>query len=63
MTDPELIARKLALIETSVRELQTLTRSEKIASDIREQRFVEHKLSTIASPTCCASSIASARLP
>ena len=44
MTDPELIAKKLALIETSVRELQTLARTEEIASDIREQRFVEHTL-------------------
>ena len=44
MTDPELIPKKLALIETSVRELQTLARTEEIASDIREQRFVEHTL-------------------
>jgi uncharacterized protein YutE (UPF0331/DUF86 family) len=44
MTDPELIAKKLALIETSVRELQTLGRPELIGKDIREERFVEHTL-------------------
>ncbi|TDI39988.1 MAG: DUF86 domain-containing protein [Acidobacteria bacterium] len=44
MTDPELVAKKLARVETSVRELQTLARPEKIESDIREQRFVEHTL-------------------
>lgn len=44
MTDPELIAKKLALIETSVRQLQTLARPKEIESDVREQRFVEHTL-------------------
>jgi len=44
VTDPELVAKKLARVETSVRELQTLARPEKIESDIREQRFVEHTL-------------------
>ncbi len=44
MTDPELIAKKLALIETSVRELQTLSRPELIGKDVREERFVEHTL-------------------
>ena len=44
MTDPELVAKKLALIETSVRELQTLARPEKIERDVRERRFVEHTL-------------------
>jgi len=44
MTDPELIAKKLALIETSVRELRTMARPEAIADDIREQRFIEHTL-------------------
>ena len=44
MTDPDLIAKKLALIETCVRELRTLSRPEQIARDIREQRFVEHTL-------------------
>lgn len=44
MTDPELIAKKLAFIETCVRELRTLARPERIAQDVREQRFVEHTL-------------------
>lgn len=44
MTDPELVAKKLALVETSVRELQTLARPKKIDNDIRERRFIEHTL-------------------
>lgn len=44
MTDRDLVARKLALIETWVRELRTLARPELLASDIREERFVEHTL-------------------
>jgi hypothetical protein len=42
MTDPELVAKKLAFIETCVRELQTLARPDRIADDLREERFVEH---------------------
>ena len=44
MTDPELLAKRLALIETCVSQLRTLARPEQIARDIREQRFVEHTL-------------------
>ena len=44
MTDPDLVAKKLALIETSVKELRTLARPEVIATDVRERRFVEHTL-------------------
>lgn len=44
MTDPDLIAKKLAFIETCVTELQTLARPELLATDIREERFVEHTL-------------------
>jgi uncharacterized protein YutE (UPF0331/DUF86 family) len=44
VTDPELVAKKLAFIETCVRELRTLARPERIADDVREQRFVEHTL-------------------
>jgi len=44
LTDPELIAKKLALIETCVRELQTLSRPAEISRDVREERFVEHTL-------------------
>jgi uncharacterized protein YutE (UPF0331/DUF86 family) len=44
MTDPELIAKKLAFIETCVRELQTMARPDRIGDDLREERFVEHTL-------------------
>jgi uncharacterized protein YutE (UPF0331/DUF86 family) len=44
MTDAELVAKKLAFIETCVRELRTLARPDRIADDVREQRFVEHTL-------------------
>ena len=39
MTDPELVAKKLAFIETCVRELRTLARPERIADDLREERL------------------------
>ena len=44
MTDAELIAKKLALIETYVRELRTLADPARIDVDVREERFVEHTL-------------------
>ena len=44
MTDAELVAKKLALIETSLRELRTLSRPDALATDVREERFVEHTL-------------------
>jgi len=44
MTDSELVAKKLAFVETCVRELRTLARPERIAEDVRERRFVEHTL-------------------
>jgi uncharacterized protein YutE (UPF0331/DUF86 family) len=44
MTDAELVAKKLALVETCVRELQTLAKPSAIATDVREERFVEHTL-------------------
>ncbi|MFW6067483.1 MAG: type VII toxin-antitoxin system HepT family RNase toxin [Myxococcota bacterium] len=44
MTDDELIAKKLAFIETCVNELRTLARPDRIANDVREERFVEHTL-------------------
>ena len=44
MTDPALVAKKLAVIETSVADLRRLARPEALAHDIREQRFVEHTL-------------------
>jgi uncharacterized protein YutE (UPF0331/DUF86 family) len=44
MTDADLVAKRLALIETFLRELETLAHPEKIADDVREERFVEHTL-------------------
>lgn len=44
MTDPDLVAKKLAVIETSVSELRTLARADALAHDVKEQRFVEHTL-------------------
>ena len=44
MTDTDLIAKKLAFIETCVRELESLARPELVTTDVRERRFVEHTL-------------------
>lgn len=44
MTDQDLVAKKLALIETCIRELQTLSRPEEIQNDIRELRFAAYTL-------------------
>ena len=44
MTDPQLLAKKLALIETCVAELRRLARPELLETDVREERFVEHTL-------------------
>lgn len=44
MTDPELIEKKLAFVETCVAELRRLGRPELIATDVREERFVAHTL-------------------
>ena len=44
MTDPDLLAKKLALIETCVAELRRLARPELLETDVREERFVEHTL-------------------
>lgn len=44
MTDADLLAKRLALVETCVSDLRRLARPEKIVSDLREQRFVEHTL-------------------
>ena len=44
MTDAALLAKRLAIIETSVHELRTLGRPEAIATDLRERRFIEHTL-------------------
>ena len=44
MTDADLIAKRLAVIETSVSELRRLARPAELAHDVRERRFVEHTL-------------------
>lgn len=44
MTDADLVAKKLAAIETYLRELATLARPEALRHDVREERFVEHTL-------------------
>jgi len=44
MTDADLVAKKLAFVETCVRELRALARPELIESDIREERFASHTL-------------------
>jgi uncharacterized protein YutE (UPF0331/DUF86 family) len=44
MTDPDLIAKKLAAIETHVRELRTLVNVDKIKADVKEERFAAHTL-------------------
>lgn len=44
MIDQALVEKKLALIETYVRELRDLARPELIETDIREQRFIQHTL-------------------
>ena len=44
MTDPALVAKKLALIESCISDLDRMARPQSLMSDIREQRFVEHTL-------------------
>jgi uncharacterized protein YutE (UPF0331/DUF86 family) len=44
VTDQDLVAKKLALIETYVRELRTLAKPQEITTEVRERRFAEHTL-------------------
>lgn len=44
MTDEELVAKKLAFVETCLRELRSLGQPDRIATDVKERRFVEHTL-------------------
>jgi uncharacterized protein YutE (UPF0331/DUF86 family) len=44
MTDPALVEKKLALIESCVSDLRRLAKPEALETDVREQRFVEHTL-------------------
>ncbi len=42
--DRELIIKRLAFIETCLRELRTNARLEVLETDLREQRYIEHTL-------------------
>lgn len=44
MTDPDLVAKRLAFIETCVRELRELAELDRLETDVREERFIEHTL-------------------
>ena len=44
MTDADLVAKKLAYVETCLRELNELAHPELIERDLREERFVSHTL-------------------
>ena len=44
MTDKDLVAKKLAIVETAVAQLRCLARPEALRTDVREERFVEHTL-------------------
>lgn len=44
MTDAELVEKKLAEIETLVRQLRTQSDPGRIRSDVKEERFVVHTL-------------------
>lgn len=44
MTEIHLVAKKLALIETYLRELRALGRPDLLTRDLRELRFAEHTL-------------------
>lgn len=42
MTDPELVAKKLAFIETCVADLERLAKPSALRADLKEQRFVTY---------------------
>lgn len=44
MTDKDLVAKRLARIETCLRELRSEIRPDEIPSDLRAERFAEHTL-------------------
>lgn len=44
MTDADLVAKRLAFIETCLRDLRELAEPSRVAGDVKEQRFVEHTL-------------------
>ena len=44
MTDQDLVAKKLAFIETCLHDLRQQARPDRLSTDLREIRFVEHTL-------------------
>ena len=44
MTDPALVAKKLAAIETALADLRRLAQPERLTTDLLQRRFVEHTL-------------------
>ena len=44
MTDSELIEKKLAFIETCVRELREFGQPDRLSSDVKEERFASYTL-------------------
>lgn len=60
--DTELIEKKLAFMESCVRELTELARPERMDGDVREARFIQHTLQlAIQAALDVASHIVSAR--
>lgn len=60
--DTVLIEKKLAFIESCVRELRELARPERMVGDVREARFIQHTLQlAIQAALDVASHIVSAR--
>ena len=56
MTDPELLAKRLAFVETCVADLRRLARPEALREDLREQRFVVYTLQIAIRATIDAAS-------
>ena len=64
MTDTDLIRKRLAFIETCLRELAEFADPDRVEHDLRERRFVEHTLQVMiqASLDIAAHIVASERL-
>ena len=64
MTDADLIRKRLAFIETCLRELAEFADPDRVEHDVRERRFVEHTLQVMiqASLDIAARIVASDRL-
>lgn len=44
MTNVDLLLKKLAFVDTCVRELRTLSKPDELETNVKERRFVEHTL-------------------